>query len=72
MDDRIAARVDLKADRKAGALLVQAAWLEPDAPEGETAVRLAAALRSMADWLGLTDVVVRDVGTLAAELARRA
>ncbi len=69
MDDRIAARVDLKADRKAGALLVQAAWLEGDAPEGQTASRLAAALGSMADWLGLTSVVVKPTGSLHRQLS---
>ncbi len=69
MDDAIAARVDLKADRAAGALLVQASWLEPGAPEAETAVRLTASLRAMADWLELDDVIVRPVGTLASALA---
>lgn len=69
MDDTIAARVDLKADRKASALLVQSAWLEEAAPEPETAARLAAELRRMADWLGLADVVVADRGTLAPALA---
>ena len=70
MDERIAARVDLKADRSSGSLLVQASWLEPGAPESETAGRLAAALAAMADWLELDEVVVRPVGTLAAALAR--
>lgn len=69
MDDRIAARVDLKADRKAGRLLVQSAWLEEGSPEEETAVRLAAELRRMADWLGLADVEVVPRGDLAATLA---
>ena len=69
MDDRITARVDLKADRKASALLVQSAWLEEGAPEKETASRLAAELRRMAGWLGLADVVVADRGTLAGALA---
>ena len=69
MDDQITARVDLKADRQAGALLVQAAWLEPGAAPDQTAARLAGALRSMADWLELTDVVVRPKGTLADALA---
>ncbi|MGC3952733.1 MAG: crosslink repair DNA glycosylase YcaQ family protein [Propionicimonas sp.] len=70
MDESIAARVDLKADRAARALLVQAAWLEPGAPEPETASRLAGVLRSMADWLELDEVVVRPVGTLATALAK--
>lgn len=66
--DRIAARVDLKADRRASALLVQSSWLEEDAPEAETAARLAAELGRMAEWLQLADVVVSDHGTLAASL----
>jgi hypothetical protein len=69
MDDRIAARVDLKADRATSTLQVQASWLEPDAPEAETAARLAAELRRMADWLGLADVLVKPVGTLSTVLA---
>lgn len=68
MDDVIAARVDLKADRKAGRLLVQSAWLEDGAAAAATGARLAAKLREMADWLGLTDVVVGETGTLAPTL----
>jgi uncharacterized protein YcaQ len=68
-DDRIAARVDLKADRKAGRLLVQSAWLEEGSAEGETAVRLAAELGRMAGWLGMDDVEVIQRGDLAASLA---
>lgn len=70
MDETIAARVDLKADRKASALLVQSAWLEDGASEAETAARLSVKLREMADWLELSDVVVADRGDLAAPLAR--
>ncbi len=69
MDDRIAARVDLKADRKASRLLVQSAWLEPGSDEVQTAQRLAAELRRLADWLELSDVVVSGVGNLAHALA---
>jgi uncharacterized protein len=68
LGDRIVGRVDLKADRKAGSLLVLGAFAEPGAPE-ETADELAAELRQLADWLGLTDVVVGSRGGLAAELA---
>lgn len=65
--DRITARVDLKADRKAGALLVQAAWREPDA-DGETAGALADELKLMAGWLGLERVEVAGKGDLASDL----
>ena len=67
-DEAITARVDLKADRKAGTLLVQAAWREPEATAG-TAERLAGELRRMAGWLGLEGVEVVGKGDLAAELA---
>jgi uncharacterized protein YcaQ len=67
--DRFTARVDLKADRKAGRLLVPAAWIEPGADPGETAVALAAELHRLADWLGLTSVAPPDGGDLAGPLA---
>lgn len=69
MDDNVAARVDLKADRKAGRLVAQASWLEAGAPESETAVRLAGELRRMAEWLGLEFVVIEPRGDLARALA---
>jgi uncharacterized protein YcaQ len=64
LGDTIAARVDLKADRKAGVLQVKAAYAEPGAPP-ETAEELAAELRDLAGWLGLDDIVVGDRGDLA-------
>jgi len=67
-DEAVTARVDLKSDRKAGRLLVQAAWREPDAT-ADTAARLAGELRRMAGWLGLDEVEVVGKGDLAAELA---
>src|SRR4051812_13308114 len=68
LGDRLVARVDLKSDRAAGALLVQAAHAEPEAPE-ETAEALAEQLRAMASWLGLDDVTVVGAGDLARPLA---
>ena len=66
--EAITARVDLKADRKAGVLLVQAAHAEPGVT-AETPARLAEELRLMAVWLGLTDVRVEKRGGLAEALA---
>ncbi|MDP2117252.1 MAG: winged helix-turn-helix domain-containing protein, partial [Brevundimonas sp.] len=60
---------DLKSDRKAGTLLVQAAWREPDATP-ETAGRLATELRRMAGWLGLEGVEVAGKGDLAEALSQ--
>jgi uncharacterized protein YcaQ len=66
-DEAIRARVDLKADRKAGVLRVMAAWREPETVAG-TAESLALELRRAAAWQRLGDVVVEDRGDLASEL----
>ncbi len=66
--ETLTARVDLKADRKAGRLMVQAAHAEP-AADGDTAAALAEELRLMARWLGLSEVVAANKGDLAQPLA---
>ncbi len=70
MGDRVAARLDLKADRASGRLLVHAAHLEPGADRDATAPALAAELRELAQWLGLGDVKMARRGSLAAALRR--
>jgi uncharacterized protein YcaQ len=68
LGDRIVGRVDLKADRRVGLLMVKGAYAEPGAP-ADTAEELAVELRRMADWLGLHTVVVEPRGDLAHALA---
>jgi len=72
LDGQLVARVDLKADRAGGALLVRAAHLEDGADPGRVAPALVAEARTMADWLGLDDVAVGTTGNLAAALRRAA
>jgi hypothetical protein len=66
--DRFAARVDLKADRKASTLLVHAAYVEPGFAPRRVAAALAAELRAAAAWLSLEHFRVARKGNLAADL----
>jgi uncharacterized protein YcaQ len=66
--EAITARVDLKAERQAGVLVVQSAHPEPWA-DAATPGLLAAELKLMAGWLGLDRVRVEPRGGLAEALA---
>ena len=70
LGDQLVARVDLKADRQAGVLRVQAAHAEEGAEHHLVCSALAEELRLMADWLELDDVVVAPRGDLAGALDR--
>ncbi|HKE69703.1 MAG TPA: crosslink repair DNA glycosylase YcaQ family protein [Nocardioidaceae bacterium] len=67
LGDRLVARVDLKADRQRGRLVVKAAHAEKGAPP-ETATELAAELADLAGWLDIGEVEVHPVGDLAPAL----
>jgi uncharacterized protein len=71
LDGELVGRVDLKADRIHGALLVPGAFVEPGRDADRVAEALASELRTMATWLGLEDVVVGERGDLAEALRRR-
>jgi len=66
--DRLAARVDVKADRGHGRLLVPGAFLESWADAGPVAEALALELRALSTWLGLDAIHVGRRGNLAAAL----
>jgi uncharacterized protein len=63
LDGALVARVDLKADRKAGTLIVQRAHVEPGAPRC-TVERLMEELRLMASWLGLSSLTIAPAATI--------
>jgi uncharacterized protein YcaQ len=69
LDGELVARVDVKADRRAGVLRVPGAFAEPGVDVARVAAELAAELREMADWLELDGVVVGERGGLASLLA---
>ena len=70
LDGSLVARVDLKSDRAAGVLRVQGAFAEEDADVARVLPELAAELKHMAEWLGLSGVAVGTRGDLARPLAK--
>jgi hypothetical protein len=68
LGDTLAARVDLKADRAGSVLVAQATHREEGAKAADVAGPLAAELRLMAAWLGLSDVRAEPRGDLANAL----
>ncbi|CCG04563.1 winged helix-turn-helix domain-containing protein [Blastococcus saxobsidens] len=70
LGDRLVARVDLKADRQAGVLRVQAAHAEERTDRDVVAAALADELRLMAGWVELGDVAVVERGDLWPDLSR--
>jgi uncharacterized protein YcaQ len=68
LGDQLVARVDLKADRKAGALLARGVFAEPDTDRDLVARNLWTELCELAGWLGLGDVVVGENGDLVEPL----
>jgi uncharacterized protein len=65
----VVARVDLKADRKRGVLMVPGAFAEAGVDRKPVAEELAAELRVMAGWLGLEGIEVGSRGDLCRVLA---
>jgi hypothetical protein len=68
MGERLAARVDLKSDRRNNRLLVLGAYLESWADTDAVAPAMAGELRTLAAWLQFNGVRVGRRGTLAASL----
>jgi uncharacterized protein YcaQ len=72
LGDKFVARVDLKADRQAGALHVLAAHMEEAADLRAVAEALTTELSSLAAWLGLDRVEIARRGDLAPALRAQA
>jgi uncharacterized protein YcaQ len=70
LDEALVARVDLKSDRRAGVLRVQAAFAEDGVDVPRVSAELAAELQTVAAWQGLPGgVAVARRGDLAPALA---
>jgi uncharacterized protein YcaQ len=70
LGDRLVARVDVKADRKARVLRVPAAWAEPGIDQVAVSGELRRELGHLAEWLDLDRVDVQPRGDLSDALRR--
>ena len=69
VDDRIVARIDLKADRATSTLQVQSAWWEPHSRPRDDAERIAQELALAASWQGLESISVSRWGDASDALS---
>jgi uncharacterized protein YcaQ len=70
LDGDLVGRVDLKADRRHGRLLVRSAWREEGTDPQRVANAMATELESFAAWLQLGDIEIGEKGNVAPELRR--
>ena len=70
LGERLVARVDIKADRKEGRLLVLAGYVENHADPSRVAPALAGELRAWASWLELASIHIEPSNPFMAELDR--
>lgn len=68
LDERLVARVDLKADRAGSTLLVPGAFGERDVDKAKVTDALVTELRLLASWLDLDHIAVGDRGDLASAI----
>ena len=70
VNGNIVGRVDLKADRATGTLMVPGAFAEPGVNLTKTASLLSSELQRMATWLDLSSIEVGRKGNLAGHLTK--
>lgn len=71
VDGELVGRVDLKADRKNGALLVQSAFREEGTDASSVASALAGELERFAGWLDLETIELADKGNVMEALKKK-
>lgn len=71
LDGELVARVDVKADRKAGALLVPSAFIQAEYDKERVAKALASELERFAAWMGLGSITLGRKGDLMRPLRKQ-